>query len=187
MTVLAGRLLALLVSASAVAGAAAIVLMMLQIVADVVMKNVFGRPIPLTTVFVANYYMVAAAYLPLALTEKLDRHISAELLVRHMAAAPGRWLRAAVHLAGALIAGAAAWELQVEAAKRFRSGTAVVDLDFTMPTWPSYFILPAGFGLFALVLLYRVLIGVTGLASGLGETPIGADDGKSDHAGAGDL
>ena len=46
--------------------------MMLHITADVVGKFVFNRPLPGTIPIVSQYYMVIAAFLPLAMVEKLS-------------------------------------------------------------------------------------------------------------------
>lgn len=170
-----GRMLSWLVTASTVVGAVAVILMMLQIVADVVLKNLVSWPLPLTSIFVANYYMVIAAFLPLALTEKLARHISVELLFRYFSARWQKWLGAVVCLFGGIVAAAIAWELWFEAMKRARVGTFIVEQSIAMPIWPTYFVLPLGFGMLALVLFYRVLVAVTGMAGGLGEAALDSD------------
>lgn len=170
-----GRLLSWLVTASTMVGAVAVILMMLQIVADVLLKNILSWPVPLTSIFVANYYMVIAAYLPIALTEKLSRHISVELLFRHFSARWQRWMGGAVCLFSGIVCAAIAWELWFEAMKRLRVGTFIVEQAIVMPIWPSYFVLPIGFGLLALVLFYRFAGAVTGLASGLGEAAFETD------------
>ena len=54
----------------------------------------------------------------------------------------------------------------------YRVGTFIVEQGISMPTWPSYFVLPIGFGLLALILFYRMVIIVSGLTSGLGEEPM---------------
>jgi len=169
-----GRVLSWAVTASTLVGAVAVILMMLQIVADVLLKNLISWPIPLTSVFVANYYMVIVAYMPLALTERLSRHISVELLFRHLSARWQRWLGALVCLFAGTVAAAIAWELWFEAMKKARVGSFIVEQSLAMPIWPTYFVLPIGFGLFAALLFYRVLVMVTGLASGLGEEPMDA-------------
>ena len=53
---LIGRLLGWLIVAATFLGAAAVILMMLQIVADVALKNLISWPIPLTSILVANYW-----------------------------------------------------------------------------------------------------------------------------------
>ncbi len=167
-----GRIISSLVIASTMLGAVALILMMLQIVADVVFKNIFSWPLPLTSIFVANYYMVIVAFLPLALAEKLSRHISVELLFQHFSSTWKRWVGGCICLFAGVVSAGVAWQLWWEALKRFRAGTFIVEQSISMPTWPSYFVLPIGFGLLALVLFYRTGIVVTGFSSGLHEEPL---------------
>ena len=167
-----GRILAGLVTASTMVGAVALILMMLQIVTDVFVKNIFSWPLPLTSIFVANYYMVIIAFLPLALAEKLNRHISVELLFQHFSPNWQRWVSGCVCLFSGIVSACIAWQLWGEALKRWQVGTFIVEQSISMSTWPSYFVLPIGFSLFALVLFYRTGIIVTGLSSGLGEEPL---------------
>ncbi|MFC3226254.1 TRAP transporter small permease [Marinibaculum pumilum] len=182
MTLL-GRILSWAVTASTMVGAVAVILMMLQIVADVLLKNILSWPLPLTSIFVANYYMVIAAYLPLALTEKLARHISVEILFRYLSARWQRWVGGTVCLFAGIVAAGIAWELWFEAMKRARAGTFIVEQSIVMPIWPTYFVLPVGFGLLALVLFYRFAGTVTGLAGGLGEVPLDDDSIPGEQAG----
>lgn len=170
-----GRALNWIIVACTFMGAAAVILMMLQIVADVLAKNLFSAPLPLTSIFVANYYMVAVAFAPLALAEKLNRHIAVELVFHKLTMNWRRALGAVACLVSATVAGGVAWQLWGEAMKKFNSGTMIVEQSVSMPTWPGYFILPLGFGLFALALLYRAVVIVTGVSGGMGETPLEAD------------
>lgn len=171
-----GRVLAWIVAASTLIGAAAVVLMMLQIVADVLLKNLFTWPIPATSLIVSHYYMVIVAYLPVALSEKLNGHISVELVFRHFSE---RWQKVVVGivwLVSAAVAGGIAHRLWFEALKKLSVEANVLESGLKIFIWPSYFVLPLGFGLFALVLLYRFACSVTGLSSGLGEVPYDAEN-----------
>ncbi|MFV0475510.1 MAG: TRAP transporter small permease [Pikeienuella sp.] len=150
--------------------------MMLQIVADVLAKNLFSAPLPLTSIFVANYYMVFAAFAPLALAEKLNRHIAVELVWKNLAERPRRVVAAIACLASGIVCAGVAWQLWGEAMKKFRAGTLIVEQSVSMPTWPGYFVLPTGFGLLAAILFYRFATLTTGLAGGMGETPLDGDE-----------
>ena len=46
----------------------------------------------------------------------------------------------------------------------------MMEVDWKIPIWASYFFLPVGFGLAILVLIYRIVVVVTRRKSGLGET-----------------
>jgi len=170
-----GRLLSWLVAASTMVGAVALVLMMLQIVFDVVLKNIIDRPIPATSVIVANYYMVVVAYLPIALCEKLDRHISVEIVFQYFSKRFARWLLGVIWLFSAIVAGGVTYQLWLEALKKYAVGAFVMEQGYVVPVWPGTFVLPIGFGLLALVLFYRFCLNVSGLASGLGETNVLAE------------
>ena len=172
---LIGRLLGWLTALSTLLGAVAVVLMMVQNVADVVLKNLFNRPIPLTSALVAHWYMVAAAFLPLALAEKLNRHIAVEILFLRFGAQVRRWLGALVCLAAAVISGGVAFHLWGEAMKRMRTGTFLVEQSISLITWPTYFFLPMGFGLMAAILLYRVALLASGARGGLNEAAFDQD------------
>ena len=47
---------------------------------NVILRYVFNAPLNGTILFVSTFYMVAIAFLPLALVEQGDNHISVELL-----------------------------------------------------------------------------------------------------------
>ncbi|MEC9345298.1 MAG: TRAP transporter small permease [Pseudomonadota bacterium] len=170
-----GRILSWAVAASTMFGAACVVLMMLQIVADVLLKNIFAWPIPATSVIVSHYYMVAVAYIPIALSEKLNGHIAVEVLFRRFGQQWQRFLMGCIWLVSAIVAGGITHRLWFEAMKKFSVEANVLEAGLKIYTWPSHFILPVGFGLFCLVLLYRFVLSVTGLTSGLGETAFDAD------------
>ena len=63
---------------SAIAGVF-VVVMMLHIVADVLAKWLFNYPIVGTLEIVANYYMVALIFLPLAYVQRAGGHIIVEV------------------------------------------------------------------------------------------------------------
>jgi len=170
-----GRVLSWAVAASMMIGAAAVVLMMLQIVADVLLKNLFAWPIPATSLIVSHYYMVIVAYIPIALSEKLNGHIAVEVLFRRFGSQWQRFLMGIIWLVSAIVAGGIAHRLWFDAVKKFNVDANVLEAGLKVIIWPSFFVLPLGFGLFSLVLLYRFVISVTGMTSGLGETPFDAD------------
>lgn len=170
-----GRILSWAVAASIMIGAAAVVLMMLQIVADVLLKNIFAWPIPATSLIVSHYYMVIVAYIPLALSEKQNGHIAVEVLFRAFGERWKRLLIGIVWLVSAVVAGGIAHRLWFDAIMKFNVDANVLEAGLKVLIWPSFFVLPLGFGLFSLVLLYRFVISVTGLTSGLGETAFDAD------------
>lgn len=167
-----GRLLNRIANGAALLGALAIILMMLQIVADVVVKNIWTSPVPMTSTLVANWYMVAAAFLPLGMAELLDRHISVELVFQQLGR---RWKRRIGGLAclfGCIVCLCMVRPLWFEALKRLDAQTFVVEAGKSLPVWQTYFFPVIGFAIFAAVLAYRCATLWSGARSGMGEVPI---------------
>lgn len=160
---------------AALVGAVAVALMMVQIVLDVVMRNLFQTPMPMTATIVAKWYMVACAFLPLAMTEIVNRHIAVEVV---FSALSRRWRRRVggfACLIAAVVAGGMFFPLWFESVKKFEAGSFIVENGRQIPVWQAHFFLPVGFAIFACVLLYRVVILWTGAKSGMGEAPIDDD------------
>lgn len=174
---LMGRLLNRLATGFALIGAACVVAMMVQVTLDVVLKNLFNIRIPFTQALVTRWYMVGAAFLPLGLTEILDRHISVEVLYQTFGAKLRRFIGGAVCLFAAFITALMLTPLWEEAVKKYHAGAFVTENGDDIAVWGSFFFLPAGFGLMVLILLYRVIILWTPLESGMNEVPVDrADD-----------
>lgn len=184
--ILIGRLLRGAAQLAALIGALALVAMMLQIAADVLARNLFSAPLPFTQTLVTRWHMVAAAFLPLALTEILDRHISVEVVFQTFSSRWRRIVGGAVTLYACAVACVVTWPLWREALKQAAAGAFELENGQAMPIWQPWFCLPAGFALLAAVLLYRAVILWTGAASGMGETRIDAEpDAANPHAGTG--
>lgn len=165
------RLLSGLVTASAVVGAVAVILMMLQIVADVLVRGLFNWRLPLTTIIVANYYMIVVAYLPIALAETLNRNISVEILFNRFSPRWQHVMAAGTFLFSGIVCAGITWELWMEASRKARTGAFIVEHSVSVPIWPSYFVLPIGFGLLALVLFYRFASTLSGKPDRLSTEP----------------
>jgi len=170
-----GRMLRWAAEGAAFLGALALAAMMLQVAADVVLKNLFNVQIPFTQTLVTKWYMVAAAFLPLAVAEIQDRHISVELLYQRLPRRARRALGGLVCLYAFGMIAVLMKPLWGEALKRMAEGSYELEGGVPMDTWQPFFLLPLGFALFALVLVYRVIVLWTGAESGLGETPIDED------------
>lgn len=149
-------------------GCVAVVLMMLHITLDVFLRWI-GLPIPATVTIVPHYYMLPIIFLPLALAERNDAHITVELFVQLLRR---RWQRALAVLSWLISAGVFGilfYQTLLDALDKMRVGTFMMEVDWKIPIWASYFFLPVGFGLVIVLLIYRVVTTVTGLKSGLGE------------------
>lgn len=140
-----------------VLGGLAIALMMLHITADVTGRYLFNSSLPGTITIVSNYYMVVAVFLPLALAEEEDAHISVEVFTAGLGET-GRRIIAIVTLVISLFVcvlfTAKTWE---EAVRQMKSGAAVLQGNSTVTIWPSNFLLPIGFGLMVVVLIIKLI------------------------------
>ena len=135
---------------------AALLLMMLHICVDVIANMVLKSPVPLTNAAVTQYYMIAVAYLPLAAAEYRGAHISVDLVVNWLSERVRRVLDHVVQVVALLIyagLGLQAWQLALEKLGR---NAYLMEQTTRVSTWPSYFIIPAGFWLVALLLAVRL-------------------------------
>jgi len=148
--------LAWLTKALLIAGTAALMLMALHVIADVVGRLAFNQPVYATTEIVSFYYMVAAVCLPLAYIELRDDHITVEVLYGKLPL----WMRRVVFVFSALVTalffGLFAYQswldsLRATAAREVVMGNAFIEI------WPSRYFLPVSFGLLVITTLLRAL------------------------------
>lgn len=177
---LIGRILNLLARGLALIGALCVLAMMVQVTLDVLLKNLFNLRVPFTQALVTRWYMVGAAFLPLGLTEILDRHISVEVLYQTLGARLRRVLGGAVCLFAAGIAATMTLPLWEEAMTKFHAGAFETENGEDIAIWGGYFFLPAGFALMTLILVYRVIVLWTPLQSGMEEVPVDRVDDMRD-------
>ncbi|EAQ04681.1 TRAP-T family transporter, DctQ (4 TMs) subunit [Pseudooceanicola batsensis HTCC2597] len=146
---------------SALAGLA-VALMMLQVTLSVALRHLFGHPLPATLTLVSYYYMVIAAFIPLALAEERRAHISVEFVTDLLPQRVQRHVAGVMLLPTAAVTGLLTWRTFGAAMDAFRGGTAQVSGSSTIPVWPAYFALPAGAGLMTALLVLRFATYVTG-------------------------
>lgn len=167
-----GRFLSRCIDIVALIAGTLVVLMMVQVAVDVVARYIFGRPLPATTVFIAQYYMLFVIFLALALPERTNSHISVEIVTERLPLRVQYHLASWVHLLCAVIYAVMAQASWHEALNKFKMNATVIESGITVPIWPGYFVVPIGCALMAVVLLYRFIVYLTGWRSGLGETPV---------------
>lgn len=122
----------------------ALVLMMLQTVADVLMSNFFGRPIRGNLEMISVYHMVLVVFLPLAFVEIRHGHITVELVTNLM---PRLVLRITLVLGYLVTAGffaVLAWQTWHDAMRAWRIGEIMMGSAY-LTIWPAKFALPVGF------------------------------------------
>jgi len=171
----AGRFISFLLKAASLIGALCIVLMMLNVTADVTGRYLFNAPLPGTTVFVANFYMIILVFLAIGVAEEKKAHISVEFLTDMMPKRVQGILSIFSGLLTVAVIGlvfVAGW---TEAVKKTDSGATVVQGSQMLQVWPSYWLIPIGAAFMATVAAYRVITKVTGQRSGLDETTEQAD------------
>lgn len=157
-----GILLSRIVAVTTIVGAAAVVLMIVQISVDVFLINLFSTSLPATGAIVANYYMAAISFLPVALAEKLDKHIAVDAFYNILPAWLQKWNLLAVRLVVAIATGGAAYGFLLDAVHKYQNNSYVLELDVRVPDWPGYFMLPIGFGLWSLINIYKVVASLAG-------------------------
>lgn len=134
-------------------GAVLIVLMMLQIFADVISRFVFSYPLPGTIEIVSHYYMVGSTFLPIALVHLERGHFFAESFKSLVSPRVIRALDGTNGLVLAFMAGLIAWRTLGTALESTAVNEQVQLSLFVIPTWPARWTLPVSFCLLTLVAL----------------------------------
>ncbi len=142
-------------------GGVAVVLMMLHICADVIAKYVFNSPIPGTLEIVSNYYMVAVVFLPLALVERKNAHISVEILSQHLPSRGQAFLIGVVSLVCIGFYAMFFWQSLEDAIAKYEIGEYIRG-QIRIVNWPSRFLLPIGIVAIILVLAWKSVRGFRG-------------------------
>ena len=144
-------------AATKIIGSAVLVLMALQIVIDVFMRNVVGAGFPATTDLVSKYYMVLVSFLPIAYAELQRRHVEASVFTDLMPQVTHRWIYLFGFVLSLVVYVLLAWGSFGEAMKQTDRGAYVEAGTVVFYTWPGYWILPVSFALMAVVLVLRIL------------------------------
>lgn len=143
-------------------GFVAVGLMVTQITVDVISEYVFRFPLPATVTSVSNYYMLVVAFLPLALAERRNQHISVEVLYDIFPAKLQHFLDGASYVFSALVFAGVAWQTWVDAMKKAGIGSFMMEQGVKVPIWPAHFLLPVGSGLIVVVLVLKFVLHVQG-------------------------
>jgi TRAP-type C4-dicarboxylate transport system permease small subunit len=154
------RLLGRVIDVTTIVGAFAVALMMVHIATDVVAKYIFGVPMPGTITFVSNYYMIIVAFLPLAFTERMNGHISVEVLVEHFPHGLQRWLSVFAMLISASILAFMTWQSFIDAERARAIGTFEIEQDLKLLIWPARYLLPFSCGLMTLTLVAKIILAI---------------------------
>ena len=134
------------VSSRALAAVAivALVLLLVQTVADVVMRAVAGGPIQGNLEIMSAYHMVILTFLPLGLLEMKREHITVDLAVMALGPIARRVVETFAYLVAAAFYALMLYRTSHVAWDAYQIGellmTAVI-----VPIWPVKFVLPLGF------------------------------------------
>lgn len=123
---------------------AALLLMMVQTVIDILMKNLFGAPIEGNLEIMSVYHMVAIVFLPLAMVELKHEHINVDLLVRLFPRALCRFTDTLGYLVSGVFFGMLTYQTWLDAVKAFRIDEILMT-SILITIWPAKFSLPIGF------------------------------------------
>tara|TARA_R110002020_G_scaffold184947_2_gene382361 strand:- start:73514 stop:74080 length:567 start_codon:yes stop_codon:yes gene_type:complete len=163
-----GRLLSRTLDATQVIAAILVLAMMLHVVLDVILKYAISSGFPATVEIVSNYYLVGLAFLPLALAEKQNSHISVEVVTSILPMPVQRALLVLAWILSIITYAVLAQQTFLDALEKQRIGAFIFSQGVRLFTWPCYFMLPIGFGLMVLALLYRIVALVLPDNDGLG-------------------
>jgi TRAP-type C4-dicarboxylate transport system permease small subunit len=144
-----------------------VLLMVAHVAADVTMRFVFEKPLDATILYVSVYYMVAIAFLPLGIVEQKNSHISVELLAERFPAKIQTVLLFFATLITVIVTSAVAVRTGQEALTKYATGAFSIEAGGKVLTWPTYFYLPLGFGMMAVVSFWKLVAMITGKDSGL--------------------
>lgn len=138
-------------------GGTILILMVLQIVVDVFMRNIMGAGFPATAEVVSKYYMVIVSFLPIAFTECRRRHVEASIFTDM---APTKAKPVFMLIGFVLSLGVytlLTYGTIAEAMRQTSQGAYVEAGTMDFYTWPSYWILPISFGLMTIAMVIRVV------------------------------
>lgn len=138
-------------------GAVGLILMMLQVTADVVGKYLFHAPVPLTMEMVSFYYMSAVVFLPLLTLERRGSSlVHVELVYDRLPRRLRTVLLPLALLLSALYCASASWAALQPALVAMQRGT-YAGSTFIIAVWPTRFFPVVGFALIAVALVAKAL------------------------------
>lgn len=143
-----------------------VVVMMLHIVTDVLSKWLFNFPIVGTLEIVANYYMVAMIFLPLAYVQRAGGHIIVEIFTQNLAQRAIAVFDIATGLFMVAYTVLFVWRTGVEAIHKTAELEYLQATGMFITIWPTRWILPLGFGVMGLIALGQVLASIRSLVRG---------------------
>jgi TRAP-type C4-dicarboxylate transport system permease small subunit len=131
--------------------------MMIHVTMDVTARTVFNWPFGNTNQTVAAYYMIAVAFLPIAILGKHDDHISADIFTEAMGPRV-RWaLGVFTSLLGIAYMVVFTWQSWLSAGRRWGQGEVLEISGGYMIVWPGRYFLPVAGASLLLCLILRLV------------------------------
>lgn len=156
-----------LISGTSTIAGIIVLLLVGHVTFDVAMRFLFDTPLNATILYVSAFYMVAIAFLPLALAEQRDGHIAVELLVENFPSRIQRFLAGLALLLTTIVTATVAIRTGDEALTKFIGGSFSIEAGGKIITWPTYLALPLGFGLMSVVAAWKFVCLLIGRSHGL--------------------
>lgn len=151
------RILDFVVMLAAWIAVIATIMMMLQVTADIIGREVFNAPITGTIEIASAYNMAALSFLPLALIARERGHILVELFTGWMKPTGRSLLDGFVGIVTVLYTGAFAWKaFEVAIEKTHLREAKEAGIGF-VEIWPARWLVAIGFGLMACYVLVNML------------------------------
>ncbi|GGE39579.1 hypothetical protein GCM10011360_29050 [Primorskyibacter flagellatus] len=141
----------------ALIGGVVIVLMMLQVSADVAMKYIFHKPITGTLEITSAYYMVALVWLPLGAVTRDHEHLEVELFTQHLAPERLAWFKLFGCVVGGIYAGIMCFQGVEEALHQTEIREVWETATFDIPVFGARWFMPLGTFLAAVYLAIYAL------------------------------
>lgn len=137
--------------------------MMIHVTVDVFARTALNAPLRQTNQMVAAYYMIAVAFLPIALLGKHDDHISADVFTTMMGPRLRHFFSVFTLLLGMAYMVAFTWQSWLSAGRRTGQGEVLEISGGYMIVWPGRWLLPiAGASLFLCFTLRLVRLLIPG-------------------------
>lgn len=147
------RLLDYLTNALMMIGAVCILMMMLQVMAEVTLRTFFKQTIPGTEEMVSAYYMIGCAFTPLAWVQRQKGHVMVEIFTLWLKPRAAALMDCLVYLACAIAIGIFAYA-GFDKAMAMMEQEEILIGTIDVVVWPSRWLVPVGL---ALMLAYLVL------------------------------
>lgn len=162
-----GKSISRIVSWAAAVACILLICLVAHVTFDVVMRYVFEKPLNSTILYVSAYYMVAIAFLPLALVEENNGHIAVELFTNRLSGKAQKILFVISTILTSIVTAIVAVRTGQESLTQYSNGTFSLEAGRKVIIWPSYFFLPFGLAMISLVAAWKAFASMTGRNSGL--------------------